>query len=98
MTSAEDKQQWKDAPPINKAIALLVVVGLPLFLAWQCASAFTGSDDDRPRLTPSEVREEQRELDDAKRTVETACALWWEGAIELSDDHAQICIDGNYGR
>ena len=47
-----DQQKWKDAPPVNKAFALLVIVGLPLFLAWQCPGIFVG-DDDTPRPPPS---------------------------------------------
>ena len=43
------------------------------------------SDDDAYRI-------------EAKRTVETACPLWWDGVLELPDHQAQICVDGGYGK
>ena len=89
-----DQPKWKDAPTANKVIAVFVVA-LPLFFVWRCASAVSDYDPpERSRPTPAE----QREVEQAKRTVETACALWWDGALDLPDDQARVCVDGGYGK
>lgn len=81
-------------PTVNKVIAGLVLL-VPLFFVWQCASAVTSYDPpERTRPTPTE----ERELEQAKRTVEATCALWWDDLIELPDHQAQVCVDGGYGR
>ena len=90
-----DAQKWQEAPLANKVIALLAMVGLPLFFAWQCAG-FVLDSDSEPRSRPTP--QEQRELEQAKRTVETTCGLWWDGVLDLPDHQAQVCIDGGYGR
>ena len=88
------EREWRDLPTANKVIGALAVA-VPLFLVWQCASAVTDYDPpERPRPTPAE----ERELEQAKRTVETTCALWWDDLIELPDHQAQVCVDGGYGK
>ena len=77
------------------AAGLVFAVAVLVFLTWQCVSAATSYDPpERPRSTPAE----ERELEQAKRTVETTCALWWDDQIELPDHQAQVCVDGGYGK
>ena len=89
----DDQQNWKDAPLANKVLVWGCLVGLPLYFAWQCGRVLSDSES-RTRPTP----QEQRELEQTKRTVETACGLWWDGVLDLPDHQAQVCIDGGYGR
>ena len=55
--------------------------------------ASSGDSDYEPR-SPAE----ERELEQAERTVEATCSLWWAGALNLPDHQAQVCADGNYGK
>ena len=69
----------------------VVIVGLLVYFSWKCAG-----DEPEPVVRPDPL--EQRELEQAKRTVETACGLWWDGVLDLPDHQAQVCIDVGYGR
>lgn len=90
------KQQidWGRAGRAGAVLALLLVG----FFA--CSSIVdTGTEivRDRPTrttLSPSQVREREQD----KEIVKAACSLWWDGVIELPDDHAQTCVDTGWGK
>jgi len=76
------------AAKVFAALALLVLV----FLVWGCVSAVTS--DPLPERTPAEVRDERRAVEDVK----VYCGLWWDGLMELKDEHAQVCVDTGWGK
>ena len=47
-----------------------------------------------PAPTPAEVREQERN----ERTVKAACAQWWDGLRELTDEAAEVCTVTGWGK
>ena len=59
-------------------------------LAAGCASAPPAS----PAPTPAEIREQEQN----ERIVKAACAEWWDGLRELTDEQAEVCTTTGYGK
>ena len=47
-----------------------------------------------PAPTPAEVREQERN----ERIVKAACAEWWDGLRELTDEQAEVCTTTGWGK
>ena len=65
-------------------VVVLSVVALVL-IAGRCSG---GSDSSPPpvRYTP------EAEVELLKRRVMARCELWWDGALELTDDEVETCV------
>ena len=85
----------------RQAIATIVIGAVLLGACWLTQPSDPNPATDRrtaPTTRAGPTPQEQRELEQAKRTVEATCSLWWDGALELPDHQAQLCVDGGYGK
>ena len=67
-----------------KRIAAMLIVAVVIAA---CASA-------PPAPTPAEIRKQERN----ERIVKAACAEWWDGLRELSDEQAEVCTTTGWGK
>ena len=68
-------------------IVVIIIIGI----AVGCASPPPAQI---PAPTPAELREQEQN----ERIVKAACAEWWDGLRELTDEQAKVCTDTGYGR